>query len=131
MESRSIPRGAKNIRRVEAPFRLRMPKKKQSLPQRIVGRLKKGSLFFSVGWPPISYTYPLGKHEKTLAKSRRRKGTALTPIQREALPMIRHKINEAKQIGRNDSVLLWSMIEYAVKSPRKAERTLNEILDAF
>jgi len=108
-----------------------MPKKKQSLPQRIVGRLKKGSLFFSVGWTPISYTYPLGKDEKTLAKSRRRKGTALTPIQREALPMIRHKINEAKQIGRNDSVLLWSMIEYAVKSPRKAERTLNEILDAF
>jgi hypothetical protein len=109
-----------------------MPKKKRSLPGRIVTRLRKGSLVFSVGWPPISYTYPLGKDEKTpLAKRRRRKGTTMTPIQREALPMIRQKIDEAKKIGRNDSVLWWSVIEYAVKSPRKAERTLNEILDAF
>ncbi len=110
---------------------LGMPKRKQSLPGRIVSRLRKGFLVFSVGWPPISYSYPLGKDEKTLARRRRRKGTSLTPIQREALPMIRQKMNEAKKIGRNDSVLLWSMIEYAVRSPRKAERTLNEILDAL
>ena len=108
-----------------------MPKKKKSLHERIVRRLRKGSLVFSVGWPPISYTYPLGKDERTLAKRRRRKGAALTPIQREALPMIRKKMDEAKKTGRDDSVLLWSLIEYAVKSPRKAERTLNEILDAF
>jgi hypothetical protein len=108
-----------------------MPKKRQSLPKRIVGRLRKGSLVFSVGWPPISYTYPLAKDEKTPARRRRRKGSALTPIQREALPMIRKKMNEAKQIGRDDLVLLWSTIEYWVKSPRKANRTLNEILDAF
>ena len=40
---------------------MQMPKKKKSLPGRIVSRLRKGSLVFSVGWPPISYTYPLGK----------------------------------------------------------------------
>src|SRR3989442_8598045 len=108
-----------------------MPRKKKSISSQIVSRLRKGSLVFSVGWPPISYTYPLGKDEKTLVKKRRGKVSSLTPIQREALPMIQKKISEAKQIGRNDSVLLWSMIEYAVKSPRKAEKTLNEILDAF
>jgi hypothetical protein len=45
--------------------------------------------------------------------------------------MIAEKIAEAKAIGRKDLVIGWSMIEYAVRNPRKARRTLKEILDAL
>ena len=134
-----------------------MPRKKKSIRTRIVSEIRKGSIHFSLGWPPVSYSYPLSKTEKAKPSSRRasKKGTVLipevlprgyenrfalakpnrgpqmNPIQRESLPMIADKISEAKNMGRNDLVLWWSMIEYAVRSPRKAKRTLEEILDSF
>ena len=98
----------------------------------IISKLRRGTLQFSLGWPPISYSYPLTQTHQT--EIRRKKTSArpkLTPIQREALPMIRAKLEEAKRLGQNDKVLYYAAIEYAVENPRKAQRTLEEILSSL
>lgn len=45
--------------------------------------------------------------------------------------MIRAKLEEAKRLGQNDKVLYYAAIEYAVENPRKAQRTLEEILSGL
>ena len=126
--------------------------RKKSVSKRIVSFLRKGSLHFSLSPSPISYSLPLNalKRKKSVRKPRipvitpaeiilpqssfllaTRNPQNINPIQREALPMITQKIAEAKAMGRNDLVLWWSMIEYGVRDPRKARRTLKEVLDTL
>ncbi len=126
--------------------------KKKKLLSRVVSTLRKGSIQFSPSWPPVSYSFPLRKKQRSrskkdkgkppllipevippdqtfpLARSQSR-STSLNPIQRESLPMIGQKIEQAKAMGRNDLVLLWAAIEYSVRHPRKAQKAVDEILD--
>src|SRR5438552_263672 len=122
----------------------RAMKKRKKLLSRIASTLRKGSIQFSPSWPPVSYSLPLGKQRRSRSKkdkakiplltpeviprdqsfplARRQSGPpSLNPVQRESLPMISQKIEQAKAMGRNDLVLLWAAIEYSVRHPKKAQ----------
>src|SRR3989442_15716597 len=43
-------------------------RQKKKLLSRIASTLRKGSIHFSPGWPPVSYSFPLGKKQRSRSK---------------------------------------------------------------
>ncbi len=128
-----------------------MLRRKKSLRKRVVGQLKKGFIRFSPAWPPVSISFLVGSEKKrkrsVLFRNRtpllvtevvppgsnfpivqREPQPMLNPIQREALPMIAQKLEEAKAMGPQDIVLALSFIEYAVRHPKKAQRAFEDMI---